>query len=49
LPGYPGNSTEARLHFQVCDRPEALSRAGISIVNTHGPGPLQSGDLVIVP
>jgi murein DD-endopeptidase MepM/ murein hydrolase activator NlpD len=54
--GSSGNSTEAHLHFQVCDRPQALSCAGIvptfagiSIANTDGPRPLQSGDLVVVP
>ncbi len=54
--GSSGNSTEAHLHFQVCDKPAALSCAGIvptftgmEIANTDGPRPLQSGDLVIVP
>ena len=53
--GSSGNSTEAHLHFQVCDAPSALSCAGIvptfvdlEIANTDGPRPLQSGDLVII-
>lgn len=54
--GSSGNSTEAHLHFQVCDKPAALSCAGIvptfsgiEIANSDGPRPIQSGDLVIVP
>ena len=54
--GSSGNSTEAHLHFQVCDKPAAVSCAGIvptfvgfEIANSDGPRPLQSGDLVVVP
>lgn len=54
--GSSGNSTEAHLHFQVCDKPAALDSAGIvptfvgfEIANSDGPRPLQSGDLVVVP
>lgn len=54
--GSSGNSSEAHLHFQVCDKPSGLSCAGIAptftgieIANSDGPRPLQSGDLVIVP
>jgi murein DD-endopeptidase MepM/ murein hydrolase activator NlpD len=54
--GSSGNSTEAHLHFQICDAPTGLSCAGIvptfadlEIANTDGPRPLQSGDLVIIP
>lgn len=54
--GSSGNSTEAHLHFQVCDKPAGLSCAGIAptfagieIANADGPRPIQSGDLVIVP
>jgi murein DD-endopeptidase MepM/ murein hydrolase activator NlpD len=54
--GSSGNSTEPHLHFQVCDRPSALSCAGLipnfqglDILNSDGPRPLQSGDLVRVP
>lgn len=54
--GSSGNSTEAHLHFQVCDAPTGLSCAGIvptfadlEIANTDGPRALQSGDLVIIP
>jgi len=56
LLGSSGNSTEPHLHFQVCDKPAALSCAGIApnfgdlqIANSDGPRPLQSGDLVVVP
>ncbi len=51
--GSSGNSTEPHLHFQVCDKPSALSCAGIppsfvgiDIPNADGPRPIQSGDLV---
>jgi murein DD-endopeptidase MepM/ murein hydrolase activator NlpD len=51
--GSSGNSTEPHLHFQVCDKPSALSCAGLipnfaelDIVNSDGPRPLQSGDVV---
>ena len=51
--GSSGNSTEPHLHFQVCDRPSALSCAalvpafeGIEILNADGPRPLQTGDVV---
>lgn len=51
--GSSGNSTEAHLHFQVCDRPDAVSCAGLipnfadlDVANTDGPRPLQSGDIV---
>ena len=51
--GSSGNSTEPHLHFQVCDRPSALSCAGLipnfadlDIINSDGPRPLQSGDVV---
>ena len=54
--GSSGNSTEAHLHFQVCDRPAAVSCAGIAptfegfeIANSDGPRPIQSGDLIVVP
>lgn len=54
--GSSGNSTEAHLHFQVCDKPAGLSCAGIvptftgiEIAISDGPRPLQSGDLVVVP
>jgi len=54
--GSSGNSTEPHLHFQVCDKPAALSCAGIvptfqgiEIANSDGPRPIQSGDLIIVP
>lgn len=56
LLGSSGNSTEAHLHFQVCDKPAALDCAaivptfvGFEIGNSDGPRPLQSGDLVVVP
>jgi murein DD-endopeptidase MepM/ murein hydrolase activator NlpD len=56
LLGSSGNSTEAHLHFQVCDKPAALACAaivpsfvGFEIANSDGPRPLQSGDLVSVP
>lgn len=56
LLGSSGNSTEAHLHFQVCDKPSAIQCAGIvptfvgfEIANSDGPRPLQSGDLVVVP
>lgn len=56
LLGSSGNSTEAHLHFQVCDKPSGLSCAaivpsfvGFEIANSDGPRPLQSGDLVVVP
>jgi len=51
--GTSGNSTEPHLHFQVCDRPSALSCASviptfdrIEIFNADGPRPLQTGDVV---
>ena len=51
--GSSGNSTEPHLHFQVCDRPSGLSCSAliptferIEILNTDGPRPLQSGDVV---
>jgi murein DD-endopeptidase MepM/ murein hydrolase activator NlpD len=51
--GTSGNSTEPHLHFQVCDRPSALSCAGvvptfegIEVLNADGPRPLQTGDVV---
>lgn len=51
--GSSGNSTEPHLHFQVCDRPDAVSCAALipnfadlDVANTDGPRPLQSGDLV---
>jgi murein DD-endopeptidase MepM/ murein hydrolase activator NlpD len=54
--GSSGNSTEPHLHFQVCDKPAALSCAGLipnfpnlDILNTDGPRPIQSGDLVRAP
>jgi murein DD-endopeptidase MepM/ murein hydrolase activator NlpD len=54
--GSSGNSTEPHLHFQVCDRPSAISCAGLipsfadlDIVNSDGPRPLQSGDVVRIP
>jgi murein DD-endopeptidase MepM/ murein hydrolase activator NlpD len=54
--GSSGNSTEPHLHFQVCDRPNAVSCAGIIpsfpgliIANADGPRPLQSGDIVRAP
>ena len=56
LLGSSGNSTEAHLHFQVCDKPSVISCAaiaptfvGFEIANSDGPRPLQSGDLVVVP
>jgi len=54
--GSSGNSTEPHLHFQVCDRPSAISCAGLipnfadlDIINSDGPRPLQSGDVVRFP
>ena len=54
--GSSGNSTEAHLHFQVCDAPSGVSCAGIvptfddlTIANADGPRPIQSGDIVRVP
>lgn len=51
--GTSGNSTEPHLHFQVCDRPSALSCSSviptfdaIEIFNADGPRPLQTGDVV---
>lgn len=51
--GTSGNSTEPHLHFQVCDRPSAVSCAAIiptfeaiEILNADGLRPLQSGDVV---
>jgi murein DD-endopeptidase MepM/ murein hydrolase activator NlpD len=53
--GSSGNSTEAHLHFQVCDRASVVSCAGLipnfgdlDIINSDGPRPLQSGDVVRV-
>ena len=47
-------STEPHLHFQVCDRAEPLTCAGVPINFTNielpyadYPRPLQSGDIVI--
>ena len=54
LLGSSGNSTEAHLHFQVCDRAAIVACAGIiprfeglDLPAADGPRPLQSGDLVI--
>jgi murein DD-endopeptidase MepM/ murein hydrolase activator NlpD len=54
--GSSGNSTEAHLHFQVCDQPSAVSCAGLiptfdglTIANADGPRPIQSGDIIRVP
>ena len=54
LLGSSGNSTEPHLHFQVCDRPEPLTCAGIPVSFTEltlpladFPRPIQSGDVVV--
>ncbi len=52
--GSSGNSTEPHLHFQICDRPEPLTCAGIPVKFVNAtlpladmPRQLQSGDIVI--
>lgn len=52
--GSSGNSTEPHLHFQICDKPDALMCAGIPVQFTDiemGPADLpralQTGDFVI--
>ena len=54
LLGSSGNSTEPHLHFQVCDRPDPLTCAGIPVNFTGVTLPLadvprlmQSGDVVV--
>jgi murein DD-endopeptidase MepM/ murein hydrolase activator NlpD len=52
--GNSGNSTEPHLHFQLCDKPDGLSCAGllpqftdIELPMADGLRPLQSGDVVV--
>jgi murein DD-endopeptidase MepM/ murein hydrolase activator NlpD len=52
--GSSGNTTEPHLHFQVCDGPSALHRAGVPLAFTNvelpyadGPRAIQAGDIVV--